>query len=177
MSPIDETMAGIIRESVDLEMNARLFYEHAAAATRNKIGKRMFKRLAREETWHMKEAGEIFTSILGNDEWKEIARRERARGAPSALVERFEAAVAGWGGEERANDSEALRMAMELERRAIRFFEDLAGKADDPKARELAGKLADEETFRYDLLQAQLDSVLNMGFWLDVAEFRMDAKY
>jgi len=38
-------------------------------------------------------------------------------------------------------------------------------------------RICDEERLHYDLLQAQNDSVTNSGFWLDVAEFRMDGKY
>ena len=37
--------------------------------------------------------------------------------------------------------------------------------------------ICDEERFHYDLLQSQYDSVTNSGFWLDVSEFRMDARF
>jgi hypothetical protein len=41
----------------------------------------------------------------------------------------------------------------------------------------LADKMVQEECARYDALQAQLDSILNVGIWLDSKEFRMDGKY
>ena len=34
-----------------------------------------------------------------------------------------------------------------------------------------------EEEYHYDLLQAQQDYLSKSGFWFDVAELRMDAKY
>jgi rubrerythrin len=37
--------------------------------------------------------------------------------------------------------------------------------------------LVDEEHYHYDFLQAQLDSVLNVGIWLDAPEFRLDGKF
>lgn len=177
MSQVETEMLEVIREALDLEMSAKRFYEHAASVTENEHGQMMFQRLAREEDDHMDAVGAIFESITGSDEWKEIARQEMQRAAPSPIVERLKAAVAERGGEERADDAEALRMAMDLERRAIRFFEELARKSRDPKIHELASKVADEEKFHYDMLQIQHDSVINTGFWLDDAEFRMDSKY
>ncbi len=178
MSGHDEHIVLLIREMVDLELNAKRFYEHAAKVTHNETGKKMFKRLALEEAGHIKDVGVIFASALGGDDWKEILQREVKNHAPSKLVAKFEEEVQEWGSENKADETEALRMAMDLERRAIKFFEDLSKKyVDNPAARKLAAKLADEEKFHYDMLQAQHDSVMNVGIWLDEAEFRMDGKF
>ena len=48
---------------------------------------------------------------------------------------------------------------------------------EDAVAKEIFEKIADEERFHYDLLQAQYDSVTGSGFWLDSSEFQMDGKY
>lgn len=177
MSHLDDHIVELIRETVDLEMNAKRFYEHAAEVTHNETGKKMFKRLAKEEVGHLKDVGEIFTLVTGTDDWKDILKEETKNHTPSKLVKEFEEAVHEWGSENRADETEALRIAMDLERRAIQFFEGLAKKWDDPKSRQLAMKLADEEKFHYDLLQAQHDSVMNVGIWLDAAEFQMDGRY
>ena len=66
---------------------------------------------------------------------------------------------------------------MNMERRAIRLYEGLRDRTPDPKVRALAERLVDEERFHYDLLQAQADSLMNVGIWLDKPEFRMDGKY
>lgn len=177
MGEIAEHVVGLIREVIDLEMNAKRFYEHAAEVTHNATGQKMFRRLAREEVGHIKDVGKIFTSILGNNDWKEVFKEEMKNHSPSKLVRQFEEAVHEWGGEEKADETEAIRVAMDLERKAINFFEGLVKKLDDPKARKLAVKMASEEKFHYDLLQAQHDSVINVGIWLDEAEFRMDGKF
>ena len=66
---------------------------------------------------------------------------------------------------------------MELENKAIEFFNKSAQEVADPAAKEILNQICDEERFHYDLLQAQYDSVTHDGFWLDSAEFRMDGKY
>jgi rubrerythrin len=66
---------------------------------------------------------------------------------------------------------------MELELKAIYFFKNASAGSDDKTVKEIFEKIAEEERFHYDLLQAQFDSVTGSGFWLDSAEFHMDGKY
>ena len=78
---------------------------------------------------------------------------------------------------ESQGEIEALRIGMELELKAIDFFKACADRGDDSEAQAIFLRIADEERFHYDLLQAQYDSVTGSGFWLDSSEFRMDGKY
>lgn len=178
MPHMNESLAKLVREAVDLEINAKKFYEYAAEVTANERGKKMFLKLAAEEGGHMEAIGSIIESITGTKGWEEIAEEEMQTMPPSAIVESFKATVAEWVvSKKTADDAVALRMAMELERRAMKYFEDLAEMATDPKAKALAKKLAEEETYHYDLLQLQHDSILNMGIWIDDPEFQMDGRF
>ncbi len=178
MSDINDQLADLIKQAIDLEINSKRLYQHAAETTKNELGRKMFERLVKAEEGHLDSVGEIFTEILGNDDWKEIAERELEGATPSTIVEDLKKAVAGWTGkEEHADDVVALRMAMEMERKAIHYFEELSKKSHNPKVLEMIKKLIDEETFHYDILQSQRDSILNMGIWLDSVEFQMDGKY
>jgi len=76
-----------------------------------------------------------------------------------------------------ASEIEAIKIGMELERKAIHFFEEFNKEIDDARIKEIILNICDEERFHYDLLQSQYDSVTNSGFWLDVSEFRMDARF
>jgi rubrerythrin len=79
--------------------------------------------------------------------------------------------------EEGKSEIEALSIGMELEKNAIDFFQKSAQEVDDPKAKAIFERIADEEKYHYDLLQAQHDSLTHSGFWLDSAEFQMDGKF
>ena len=79
----------------------------------------------------------------------------------------MEAEVARRGHGVVADDTQALRLAMELERRFIHLFKDLVSHTNDADIIKLADKMLEGECFQYDNLQAQLDSVLNTGLWLD----------
>lgn len=178
MASIDAQLIEIVKESIKLELAGKGFYERAAEVTEDDLGKAMFTRLAKEEDGHLAVIEKIFTSMADGEAWRALADEAMSKQVAAPVVDELEAAIARRGGDGRhANGTAALKIAMEMERKAIRFFEDLVKKAKTPRARELAESLADEERFHYDMLQYQYDNVLNMGFWLDSAEFRMDAKF
>jgi rubrerythrin len=79
--------------------------------------------------------------------------------------------------EKGAGEVEALRQALEVERKAIDFFKKVAEQTGDPEASRIFEIVAQEEVTHYDLIQAQIDSVTNAGFWFDVGEFKMDGLY
>lgn len=176
-SPPSDALIDLIRSALRLELDGREFYRQAASATAHPSGKRMFLRLAEQEQNHVAELGALFSDVVGENEWQQIAAEEEANTQQSPVIAQLEAAVAARGHGDVADDTQALRIAMELERRARSFFDGLREQAADPRQRGLLEKLADEERFHYDCLQAQLDSVLNVGIWLDAPEFRLDAKF
>lgn len=174
MTDIDSTL-NVMREAIKLEINGRRFFEHAAEITHNALGKKMFKKLAHDEIAHLKTFGSIFASLVGKDNWEQSVEEEKH--AESGLIEELKTRVAKQEKQERASELEAIRIGMELERKAIDFFTKSGQETEDTKHKDIFNKIADEERLHYDLLQAQYDSVTNSGFWFDVAEFRMDAKY
>jgi len=170
-----ENTLNVMREAIKLEVNGRRFFEHAAKTTHNDLGKKMFEKLAHDEIAHLKTFSEIFASLVGKDDWRQSVEEEKY--ADSGLINELKTRIAKQEKQERASELEAIRIGMELERKAIDFFTKSAQETEDMKHKDIFNKIADQERLHYDLLQAQYDSVTNSGFWFDVAEFRMDGKY
>lgn len=178
MSQINDKIVEFARMAVSFEIKTEHFYRHAAETTEHPKGKAMFLTLAQQEQAHMADVGALFSDIIGEHEWQRIQAEEAAHTHPSsAIVADLEAAVASHGHSAVADDAQALRLGLELKRRAIRFLDDLASHTEDAAVVEVIRRLADEERYRYDFLQGQLDSVLNVGVWLDGPEFRMDGRF
>ncbi len=175
--PPSDALIALIRSALRLELDGREFYLRAAEATEHPSGQQMFLRLADQEQNHFAELGALFADLVGAAEWEQIAAEEAANTQPSPVIAQLEAAVAARGRGEVADDTQALRIAMELERRAVTFFDGLREHAADARQRQVLQELAEEERYHYDFLQAQLDSVLNVGLWLDTPEFRQDGKF
>jgi rubrerythrin len=173
MSKISQDVKTLIGEAIKLEINGQAFFKHAAEATHNDLGKKMFVRLAQEEVKHLDVFSRLFSSVIKSDEWKKQVRSEELKG-PSAVIEELAQRLRRAEGQ---SEIEALRIGMELEQKAIDFFSGSAAGMSDPAAKEIFEKIADEERFHYDLLLAQHDSVTGSGFWLDSSEFQMDGKY
>jgi len=177
MNHIDDRVIELARTALSFEYGEEHFYRYAAEMTRNPLGKAMFLHLAEEETGHMDDMHTLFSAIIGKDEWQRLAAEEAANAHPSKVVAEMEAAVAHRGMIAVADDTQALRMAMELERRVIHLLKDLSAHTQDADIIELIGKMILEECSKYDSLQAQMDSVQNVGLWLDTPEFRMDGRF
>jgi len=173
MKNISGQVANAIREAIKLEINGKAVFDHAAEMTHNELGKKMFRKLAEDEAKHLDTFSQLFSEMIGGEDWKRFVDKEILQ-SRSSLIEELAPRMKKEG---RAGELEAIRIGMELERKAIEFFEKSAKEATDPKAKEIFDKICEEEKLHYDLLQAEYDSLTNSGFWFDVAEFRMDAKF
>lgn len=177
MSHVDDKVIELARAALSFEFSGEHFYRHAATMTRNASGKAMFLRLAEKDDERMADLGSLFGKIVGKDLWDKLVDEESKNTSPSIVIAEMDAEVKRRGHGVVADDTQALRLAMELERRFIHVFKDLVGHTTDKDIIKLADKILDGEFYRYDNLQAQLDSVLNTGLWLDMPEFRMDGKF
>ena len=177
MSHVDDKVIELARAALSFEFSGEHFFRHAAEMTRNASGKKMFLHLAKKDDERLDDLTRLFGKIIGNDEWRRLVAEEAVNAHPSKVIAEMEAEVAHRGHGVVADDTQALRLAMELQRRFIHVFKELASHTSDADIVELADKMLEGEFFRYDNLQAQLDSVLNTGLWLDTPEFRMDGKF
>jgi rubrerythrin len=173
MKKISREVKTLIEEAIKLEINGQAFFKRAADITHNELGKKMFHRLAEEEVKHLDTFSRLFSSVIKSDDWKKQVKKEELKGT-SAVIEELAGRMKRAEGQ---SEVEALRIGMELEQKAIDFFSQSAAAMSDPAGKEIFEKIADEERFHYDLLQAQHDSVTGSGFWLDSSEFQMDGKY
>lgn len=175
MANIDSEMLAVIKYATTMEIGGRSFYEHVADVTENKLGKKMFRKLAEDESVHLKTFGDMFTDILGSEEWKKYLNQEEYK--KDTVVQELKERIEKQGTKGHASELEALRIGMELERKSIDHYEKAAKEAKEAKAKEVFSKIIKEEMYHYDLLQAQYDNITGSGFWFDIAEFKMDAKY
>jgi len=173
MSEISSKAIEAIRMAIQLEKDGRAFFEEAAQKTSSKLGKKMFETLAKDEIDHLHTFQKMFDAITGTCDWQEMAQQYSPK---IGKVPVFEEAIEKKAG---VNPSEldALRTAMDNERKAIDFFSKVAEETEDPLAKKIFTKIREEEEYHYDLLQAQHDYLAKSGFWFDIGEFRMDARY
>jgi Fur family ferric uptake transcriptional regulator len=128
-------------------------YSSAARKTRDSKGRRMFEVLAAEESEHMERLRTEYRQLLGEHGWlrREPARLPASRRIADEIFPERELLNLEVG--EETTEADALRIAIDLERRSHRFFNEFARKLEDPRGRRLFREFAREE-------QRHLESLL-----------------
>jgi len=169
------SLAEAIKMAIDLEKNGQAFYTQAAETAQNESGKKIFAQLAKEEMQHLATFQTMLNHSSEIGDWRELVKGYPAPGrqVPVFALRKTKPDVA----KARTDEIEALRIAMKQEREAIAFYERIANQAKDSATTKIFDFVREQETYHYDLLQAELDHIQQTGFWFDRAEFRMDGKF
>jgi rubrerythrin len=77
---ISGQVVNVIRHAIKLEINGRSFFNHATEVTHNELGKKMFRKLAQDETEHLDAFGKLFTALTGGEEWKKVVDPDEVKG-------------------------------------------------------------------------------------------------
>jgi len=162
-----ETSA-VLATAIEAEKRSLRVYLGLAWDTRDGSGKQVFIRLATDEfehmrlleTWHGagRPPGTIEASVVQllvpqlSD--KSLRIRESAG----------------------QNQLSALNTALDLERSAQAFYEEQSRKAQAEPVRAMFARLAEMEAAHYALLQAEIDSIQQTGFWFGLREFTLESE-
>jgi rubrerythrin len=162
-----------IAVAIDFEKKVRDHYLKGAKDIPEPQGRKVFSTLGKEEQGHV----DYLEHSL--KEWKKTGKIPNLplktilpKGAKWIDGERKK--LAGKAKREATKtELDALRVALQHEKDADTFYHKLV--AELPKEEQpLFAKFLEIEDGHLAIVQAQLDSVQGMGFWFDVAEFRLE---
>ena len=164
-----------IAVAIDFEKKVRDHYLRGAKEISEPLGRKVFALLGKEEQGHVdylehclaqwKKTGKVpnvplKTILPKGSKWIEGERKKVSAQAKRVATK---------------TELDALKLALQHEREADAFYHKLVQelpKDDQP----LFAKFLEIEDGHLAIVQAQLDSVQGMGFWFDVAEFRLEAE-
>lgn len=155
----------VLREAARNELDGKGMYQQAAERTKDELGKAMFRSFAEEEEQHLHVLQVQYAELNESGEWVDIdAARKEPRDPKLALFPQEEASVkeiipTG------ASDLEALQIAIDFERRAVRMYEQAASQTDNPTAEAFYRELAEWEGTHYEILDNSYDYLANKGEW------------
>jgi rubrerythrin len=161
--------------AIDFEKKVRDHYLRGAKEIPDPQGRKVFATLGKEEQGHVdylehclahwKKTGKVpdapLRSILPRGSKWIAAELKKLDGKGKRVATKTEL--------------DALRLALQHEREADAFYHKLVA-ALPPGDQTLFSKFLEIEDGHLAIVQAQLDSVQGMGFWFDVAEFRLEAE-
>ncbi len=129
-------MLDAVMRALELEKETFDFYTRAEQKTFNPAGKRIFRWLARTEEEHYLKLTELFNSLDQGGRWVFY-------GGTTISLEPDGPGEKQIGFD--TSDREALEIAMDIEKKGIAYFDDLARKTSDPDGRGMLETLRDEE--------------------------------
>lgn len=155
----------ILREAVRNELDGKAMYLQAADATKYELGTAMFRSFANEEEEHLHILQVQYAEVNESGEWVDVdAARKEQRDPKLVLFPQEEGEVKEII-PEGTSDLEALQIAIDFEKRAVRMYEQAASDADNPTAEAFYRELAEWEGTHYDILDNSHDYLANEGEW------------
>ncbi|MEO0072008.1 MAG: ferritin family protein [candidate division WOR-3 bacterium] len=157
--------------AINAEKTGLKTYLEFAYKTKDESGKNMFIRLALDEFEHMRILETQRESIQEKECWipikVELSEIEK-------IIPKIKEKTVRIRGTEGLDQMSALRTALELEDRAIKFYKEQAEKSTDEKAREMFMRLCEMEQAHYELIRAEIDYIEKTGFWFNLQEFSLE---
>ncbi len=162
-----------IRTALEYETGVHQLYLDAMNATKDPAAKKIFKVLCDEEKGHVDylrhcldewqktgkiQAGELKTSIPGR-EAIDRSLQDLQRNMKPKPTHRPEL--------------DLLQKALEAEIKTSNFYKEMVS-ALDGEGQKLFKRFVEIEEGHEAIVQAEINTVSNMGFWFDTAEFRLE---
>src|SRR5436853_4041554 len=139
----------VVRDALELtlaiERRGYTFYTNASQKTKNGSGRRMFQRLAAEESDHLRRLQQEHRSVLEQNQWlkREPARLPLSRKIVEEIFPQKE--LLKIEVKDETSELDALNIAMNLERRSHQFFMDFAKEISDAHGRKIFQDFARDE--------------------------------
>lgn len=149
----------VLERALCLEVDGEAFYRQAAAATSDPSGRRMFLELAAQEADHQAIIRHQLESLQASGRW---ADDERLLGAECDLSQSLfpQGAERAKGGGPRANELEALWLALQKENESYELYRQGAVAATDATARALYQYLMAAERGHFEMLMASYEAIV-----------------
>lgn len=139
--------------------------------TKDESGKNMFIRLATDEFEHMTILEKQRASLQDKECWIAV---KFEKSDIEKLVPEIKSKQSKIKGSEGLDQMSALRTALDMEDRAIKFYREQAQLSTDLKAKEMYERLTKMEKAHYELIQAEIDYIEKTGFWFNLREFSLE---
>lgn len=150
MSENRKEILDAIMRAMEIEKDTFDFYTRAEQKTFDKGGKRIFRWLAKTEEAHYLKLSELYSALEESGRWvfyggSTISLEEACPGESCVSFT--------------TNDIEALELAMEIEKKGIAFYQELADKTADPDGRGMLLTLAGEEVDHLRVISEKYDEL------------------
>jgi len=165
MSDEENRSLEMLGKALEMEKFGYGFYDQAVRQSQNELGARIFTMLRDDEVIHAKRIKAIYTALKQDEGWSadwkgfEVDHTDLSRMYDEVSRSQAEHMAV------HSSDLEALEVGIDLESRAIRFYENHRVEADNPFEREFLDAMIEEEQRHLKTLQDMQSFLNNPGDW------------
>ena len=160
-----EEALDVLRQAMRNEIEGRTLYLEAIERTEDRLGQRMFRSLATDEEEHQQILQAEYVKLEEEGKWLEAEAAQEVELGPDLAIFPLEEEMVKKIIPPGATDLEALKLAMEFERRGYRLYESATAGNPDPTAQAVFRFLVQEESRHYALLDNAYDYLAHKGIW------------
>ncbi len=145
-------------DAVKFESDGRDFYLRAAEQAREPLARAVFSALAEDEKEHVRRVREIYEELKNKPGWPDTTTMVARH---SGVVDAFEKAAAHLAGtvSPDATAAQALRTAIEMERKGLAFYRERLSRASCDAETAFYRQLVEEETLHLHTIERVLADV------------------
>ncbi len=162
-----------LQKAIQSESRALETYLKFARQTKNVSGKDMFLRLCQDELGHLNILEKELDTLMTGQKW--VKAKFQHSDIEEILPHLSSPKDLKSSGQGTSDDLAALNLALEMEKKASTFYKREGQKAGDKNAQAMYARLTEMEEAHYNLIQAELDHIKDVGFWFGIQEFTLEA--
>ena len=140
-----------VQAAVNFERKGVAFYMELASQTENRLGRRLFYTLAKEEIEHILTIDDINRKLQNNEKPKEIIPTSDA--IENQIKQYFQAFKTEELKDKNTNNLDGYEMAMNIENKGYEMYKNFWEEAKNPTEKEFFEKMMKEEKSHFEALQ------------------------
>jgi rubrerythrin len=154
-----------VKTAIQMEIDGKQYYQQAAQASQNDLGRKLFLQLATEEDSHRKKFEEIYQALRVKESWPDVSINLHQGRELKTLF-----AIAGKDVKSSTSELEAVQTAMSMENKTRDFYQLQAKKADFSIEKDYYEALAKEESAHHAVLLDYYEYLHNPAGWFTMKE-------
>jgi len=162
--PEIENVKDAILIAIQMEKDGYAFYTKAAAQTNSNMGRTIFESLADDEQRHLDVFQKMFEDKIGQSEWNDLINSSKKY----ANIPIFPLDIKDASGmDPDSTEIDALRMAMDSEKEAIDYYNNIKENLDDRELKNVIDEIINQEKNHYSLLEKEFNHINSTGYWFE----------
>ncbi|MGB9681793.1 MAG: ferritin family protein [bacterium] len=158
---MEERLRRLIEQAIQMEKDGINFYENLSVKVPYDSSRRMILSFADDERRHLKILNDLFSSITSIDVERYLSEdkpKEKVKTIFNGMEEKVNPVTI-------SDELSALKMAMDMEERSYKLYEEARDMETDSNLRRLWDKLVEEEKRHYNVFFNTYDFLSNPEDW------------